>query len=501
MIKRILLWAGVTGVCALPALSNVGYFPNKIEYILPALIAFAAAAVCAYMARLRYLGGLILLLLTVFSTTLYFGNILFESSGLIIITAATAGAFAIFSFLHPNRALLLASSAAYAQIIVSAAMTPSFTLSLQESSVTRSDLPSVIHVVLDEHAGMAAIPSRSVSADKVQEFTDAYVKQGFTVFTHAYTADKLTQRSLVRMFNTTASPKWSQLAQRKTNPTSYKVLYADNFDAIAQERAIDITQMTWIDFSLALRNNTALARNHLYNVYTARNALDAFPMSLPDRLVLAKKLAIDWLRIGVHSPMVDSNVTGRTNITALSSRYMLQQLTDRLACCGERGTYYFAHVLLPHFDYVFDESCHVRPIREWRGNAPRGSNGRAELSDRIKLYRLHFAQATCAAHDILAMVASLARNSKLADSVILIHSDHGSRIAIRDYEKSKPPGYDRATFERDYRGSFLAIKIPGMEGGVIDTPVRLDAFYNNLLANRFQKFDLDAIEQSEDSPY
>jgi hypothetical protein len=72
---------------------------------------------------------------------------------------------------------------------------------------------------------------------------------------------------------------------------------------------------------------------------------------------------------------------------------------------------------------------------------------------------------------------------------------------IEDYKKQQGIDYDAKTYERDMRGSFIALKIPAMEGRLIDTPVRLDKLYQNLIDNHFQNIELDKLGPLPDSPY
>lgn len=186
---------------------------------------------------------------------------------------------------------------------------------------------------------------------------------------------------------------------------------------------------------------------------------------------------------------------------AFSSRLALEQMTQRLSCCGERGTYYFEHLLLPHYNYVFDEQCGILPFGQWRGRTVYSNKPQEALAERRNLYRLHFGQAVCTAHEIFKLTDILDKKQKIADTVVLVHSDHGSRIAIENYQKIKPAGYTKSNYEQDWRGSFIAIRIPSMNGRIIDEPVRLDAFYKNLMENNFQKLDIEKLTRMSDSPY
>lgn len=247
------------------------------------------------------------------------------------------------------------------------------------------------------------------------------------------------------------------------------------FDAIGKERAIDITQISYVNFDLALQENPAVARKLTYNVRAVSNSMDN--TSLHDRIILAKSLVVEWFLKGLRS-LAAKYLFAQLGIDmvpaphAIVSRFVLHKLGDRLACCGQRGTYYFSHFLLPHNPYILDENCNPLPINQW--------------SDR-KNYQQYFGQTNCAKREVFNLVGSLLKNEKMTDAVILVHGDHGARLNKRS--------------KLSMRGSFLAIKIPGIAGMIIDTPVRLDTFYANLLANNFEVFEPDKLTPGTDLPY
>lgn len=193
---RIVLWTGIVGVSILPALSNAGYWPINIEYILAVLLSVILGIFFTFIGRIRYVNVLLLLMLAAFPVALYFGNFLLESDRLLGGAAFLAVALAVLAYRRYDKALILVGAVAFSQIIAVAVATPSYIMSLKEFPVTRSDLPSVIHILLDEHGSMAAIPPKAIPSKKLQEFQDDYVKHGFIVFSHAYTADKITEKSL-----------------------------------------------------------------------------------------------------------------------------------------------------------------------------------------------------------------------------------------------------------------------------------------------------------------
>jgi hypothetical protein len=159
-------------------------------------------------------------------------------------------------------------------------------------------------------------------------------------------------------------------------------------------------------------------------------------------------------------------------------------MTERLAHSSQRGTYYYTHLVLPHPPYIFDNHCKLKPLHRWAEDLD------LKIEDIYRnknaVYKHYFEQAKCAQKDLFTMLDALAKLKETTDAVIFIHSDHGTRMS-----KSKI----------DMRGSFIALKIPGRKGGIIDTPVRLDTLSNNLIENNFQKFEPEKILPDKHSPY
>src|SRR5438067_597123 len=168
--QRILLWASVIGLIPLPALSNTGYLPFRAEYLFAALLSLLLAMLCAWGARRRYLGYFLLLSLTVFTYALYFGNILSRSASSAALTLVVVIVYVFLAFRYFYDTLMLAAVVSLVQILTAIALTPSFATTLKEHPVARSNLFSVVHILLDEHAGMAAIPAGAGDPDKVRRF-------------------------------------------------------------------------------------------------------------------------------------------------------------------------------------------------------------------------------------------------------------------------------------------------------------------------------------------
>jgi hypothetical protein len=130
------------------------------------------------------------------------------------------------------------------------------------------------------------------------------------------------------------------------------------------------------------------------------------------------------------------------------------------------GEMFFVHLLDPHYPYVFDAMCDLRPVREWDryrnpGTIPNDRESRA------RRYGLYLEQMRCLYRKLDAMFQAWQKAAIFDKLVIVVHGDHGSHIYQRtpkvedQYKSSKsdyvdefstlfavkgprhPPGYDR----------------------------------------------------------
>ena len=508
----LFLWSNLAGVLLLPAFSNAGYYPFDIEYLSVALLSVLLGAGFSQIARIPYVGLYLLLTLVGFTTITYFGDYMLKSLALMIGVVSFANWFIYLAFRFPDKVLILAGMVGFAQIVATAVATTPMIYALKEFSPQRKNLPPVVHLLLDEHFGIAAMPPEAVPPEKMAEFIKNYVDHGFIVFTHAYTADNNTRDSLGRLMNMDSKDPNSLLALVDNGKYS-RFTQSNSFNRIAKDWVLDLTYIKALDMGWAVKKKTSVARMMGYDETNIREGVQKFSVPYQDRMDLAGAAALNWLYQGINSPTVSwvMNHTRSGNryaierapyfhSFALTGQLILKNFIARLAENGKRGTYYFTHVLIPHAPYLFDENCKLLPDTE-RFTCPICRTTTTPFADRVNYYRTHFNQAQCATNDVFELTDALGKREETADSTIFIHSDHGARIKPIDFWKYKNSGYDQTNAERDMRGSFIAVKIAGMEGRVIDTPVRLDKVYYNLIINQFKSLDFDKLVPFKDSPY
>jgi hypothetical protein len=144
---------------------------------------------------------------------------------------------------------------------------------------------------------------------------------------------------------------------------------------------------------------------------------------------------------------------------------MVERLTEELRS-AERGRYVLAHLLLPHFPYVYERDCSLRPPAEWlfreAAEAPPGMTNSA--STRATRYDKYERQLVCTYQKLEGLLNAIPEDIR-KDAIIIVHGDHGSRITLRDPKVST----SGALVPSDYRDTYstlFAIRSPFFDSGV-----------------------------------
>lgn len=509
-LTTVALWFGAIGAVVLPVLSWVGYPPYAFEYVMAGSVVLALALVLR-PAR-PALAACLALMVAALNAVLYFAGAIMAGPALIALCTVMGLALVTIAVFDPAIVLRMVGAAGLAQITVAAVLTPSSAQVREPTEpIEKNDRPSVVHILLDEHAGLAAVPGEAIPERRRLALEKAYIDLGFLLFRRAYSADRHTQTALARVFNPELADP-AEALDLVEEGSRWNLRWASALRLVARRRILDLTYFDFVSLAPVAASQTA--RQASFDTFVGYPHLVRHGVAYRDRLCLAAGAATTWMRRHAHSPLatwfLEATVPGRRLGSALQpaartqplvSRSILLDLTDRLACCGARGTYVFAHVLLPHYPYAFDAECRLRPVREWVNRVVHRYGDSDTLASRRMRYRRHFEQAECVARDVTRLMEALRRRPELADATVILHGDHGSRIAIEDRGPLAAAGYDEKTYERDWRATFLAIHIPSVAGRAIDMPVRIDQVLNGLLEGDFASLQLDDLQPTPDSPY
>ncbi|MFO1305218.1 MAG: hypothetical protein U1F54_15920 [Burkholderiales bacterium] len=368
--------------------------------------------------------------------------------------------------------------------------------------------PRIIHLILDEHIGLEGIPSDTESGRATKELIkDFYRKYDFFVYGGAYSHYFWTYNAIPNVLNFAAESKNAAFITggsshpRMTTNRYFKLLLDRNYTinavrtdyldvcadthaapqrcvlygshalgAIAEERGLSAVQKAEL-IALGYVEHTRLYRNGIRSAYRA----------VQPALAL---LGID-LQPMTRRSFWEQNPYWLSSIDAMS---VLEQMWREILRT-EPGSAFFAHVMLPHFPYLYREDCSLTSMDLWEGrelafvfDATYGGSGSADIDKRrVDRYSYYFQQLQCLYTELDRLFTLMKAADIFDDAIIVVHGDHGSRIVRHE------PTSDNAALltDDDFKDAFstlYAVKTPGRRGGYDRTIRPLE----ELLAESFQ---------------
>jgi len=331
-----------------------------------------------------------------------------------------------------------------------------------------SELPPVLHILLDGFVGLDGLPPYSFSTIIRDESFRFFKDYNFQVFPRAYSRYTATVDSLYAAFNfrNEAEAKYSLevLSRRKhvlQSNTEFDLLEKLGYQFnIYQTKHLDLCQS----------NPNSVIQCWEYAQPNVNSVQQVKSIQMRSRMlasvllnqsgVLSGLLSFqNWLltrRIAVHDPRVFSKL-----------RQDLLNKSD--------GQFFFAHVLLPHAPYTFSHDCSINyeadyllrvPMVE---DAPKNNESLSEV--RTGLY---FEQMECALNSLRRIFDDMQKAGIFERSIIVIHGDHGSMIAKY---LPRPWNSDYLTPEqyRAHYSTLFAVKFPNTEFQIDNRTLPLSA--------------------------
>jgi hypothetical protein len=460
------------------------------------MIAVAAVAIAALLALASALLGLrvrtvlLAVLLALFvdvHVTVPLSSMLFVLSFL-----GTAGAFGVLLWLLREHAPAIVS-AIFVTLIALTLLTadPSSQRITNQSGAAAaraSDAPLLIHLVLDEHIGVEGLPPEIDAARQLRgELIEFYTSRGFRLFGGAYSQYANTVNAIANLLN---------FADRGVNHSFLKQgsagrapdLNDSAYFSMLQQRGyqLHIYQSTYMDLC---RANGLRPWSCLTYPVTSLGSVEDLPLRAHEKarfivaaqlsrsrtLLVVNKAYERLLRqpLGRHGLDLPSWWVEAPSFGPLPIPGVIEQLTrDILA--HPRGHAFFAHLMVPHYPYVFAERCQLRPrAADWLTNhiAPTDAPVYNTADSRALKYQRYTDQVRCVLTMLDDLLDTLDGHGLLAEATIVVNGDHGSRIA-----EHFPSGITLAgglLTETDYRDTFstlYAIKAPGVQPGYVHRP-------------------------------
>ncbi len=504
----IFLIAGLT----IPVASYSGYAPNDIEYLILLIITCALGLLIAPLLCWRPATAAAVVITLGLMADLYFGRYLTNSIFLCVAIAICILLIGVFATLRPSEGAGIAAAVVFSQIASALILRPSAE-QISAVKIQPGNVASVIHIVLDEHGAIDALPQDIVTIQERQHLLKAWQAMGFALMRRAYTTEDATVRTMARIWNPGIDDPYD-LVLKKDTGVPYSLTKATGASIIARKRVLDVTSFTYFSVQRALRSRATIARHSEVDYNLDLEGIKNGNVPLNDRLkILIARMALWHTKVAKSQFMqflMDKtkllHATGGPfyilkSPNALTAKHVLDQFSERLRCCGERGTYYYVHVLLPHWPYVFKDNCSVLEANAWRYNETHEFGAKNTLHTRRARYRLYVDQVTCTQKIIAKIVDAVKAQPKLHDATILVHGDHGARISINNRKATSQAGYDERAYQLDRRATLLAVKGPNLPVRSDSRSVRLDDVVHTLWATDFASYQAAFETKREDSPF
>jgi hypothetical protein len=343
----------------------------------------------------------------------------------------------------------------------------------------RSGLPLIIHLVFDEHIGVEGFPDDLTPRSFKEATRSFFVDRGFRLFGNAYSEHAWTQLSLAHLLNLTPGRYVSDLVVPGAGYGTYRLTRNAYFERFEQKGyAIRVYRSGHVD---VCADRVAPNACRSYNE-TSLAVLHDLPLSAVEKLSILTgnflglsdavvRLHVEYrrsrqrlLKAGVHLPAWNRD---RNIVAPVATMGVLDTIAADVAR-AQSGELIFAHLLLPHFPYVYDSACHPRPPSEWRHRRDRDnvdteagdSNGRAGRAHR---YSLYLQQMRCAHRKMDQLISAIPPSLK-NDAVVIIQSDHGSRIGIVEPNTRRESLFS-ATDYADFFSTLFAVRSAGLGAG------------------------------------
>jgi hypothetical protein len=345
-------------------------------------------------------------------------------------------------------------------------------------SAGRADLPLVVHLLLDEYIGMEGVPVALAPNGFKEQFQAFYLDRGFRLFGKAYSEYPKTMWAVPELLNLSPTHYLPDLTSSGPTAGTYQLTRNDYFEHVARlGYTVRVHQPTY----LYLCPDTLAATCRTYPTSSLEmlprlHATVTTKLAIIGGTFLGQSEAYSRGKEKYRSTrlrLLEANIRlppwnwDQGTPAPVGTMPMFDAVADELSR-AQRGTFVFAHFLLPHYPYVYDAACEQSSGRKWlsrsdhdRANVPGGimnvPEGRAER------YRAYFQQIQCAQKKIDTLIAAIPPALR-DDAVIIVQGDHGSRISLVDPTTVAPVEPAPSDYA-DMFSTLFAVRASSIEAG------------------------------------
>ena len=362
-------------------------------------------------------------------------------------------------------------------------------------SVVKTDLPPVIHLVLDEHIGLAGLPSEIEGADELRDELRAFYEGfGFRVFGQAYSQYADTKLSMATMLM--GQPHQYVVSEQDAEASERNLRFNSWFEHLV-ERGYGVRVYHSFDVDFCGGDESEVQSCYGYSANSIKSLLDsnlpvfalakAITASFLDTVVLYRVWLGNAPKVVRQGAILPKWLRQLHKYAAPASLPVLHQVLRDLRR-EPRGSAFFVHLLIPHHTYLYDEDCRIKPdIESWVNNVSPDADFTSGLintpASRKRTYASYFEQLRCTRKELQAFFESLQEIGAFDDGTIIVHGDHGSRIALATTNRG-PVANLRAADLVDLYSVLFAVRGPGFDSGYDNSFRSIQALFAETILQR-----------------
>ncbi|HBF13425.1 MAG TPA: hypothetical protein DDW49_08605 [Deltaproteobacteria bacterium] len=288
------------------------------------------------------------------------------------------------------------------------------------------DKKNILYLIVDEHIGVDGMPLSVPQTQGMKQKLDSfYEKYHFTLFPKAYSRYFQSNDSIPNTLNGTDLPQGQAYFGKERREGA---LLASNqfFENLKKEGyRIHVYQTNYLDFC-----NSFVDECHRFSKNSPL-AINDKSYLLIERIFVTSSLYLYTNSIFKEvlksfSPDTFPSITGSLNVVP----HMLEEIGED-ARAHKSGTLFFAHILMPHYPYVYDPSCKPRPVSQWKGRAEfSGDSPKNSISSYQERYGLYYEQMDCLYSLLGSLFDGFINQGDFNGMTLVVHGDHGSRINL-----------------------------------------------------------------------
>jgi hypothetical protein len=305
------------------------------------------------------------------------------------------------------------------------------------------NLPVVIHLVLDEHAGIADLNTTDVKHELGTNLQQFYQRYGFNVYPNAYSRYTNTVNSIPNLLNFTENNIHGYyLLGKDYSASDGGELKVNRYFELLQQQGyrIRVYQPAFIGYC---KSKVPIDRCITYSSWLARVIVDT-PLPTHEKVIyltaglINSSAIVKWVKLYyfayVRSYLLNygydpSWIRYVPHSTAVPSLGVMDHLENAVIREHE-GMAYFVHLLWPHSPYVYTANCTLKPkVTDWQIYFDRYPIFNTPQTWRERQDDYH-EQIGCITKRLGQFFDRLKQQGIYDRAIIIVHGDHGSRIVI-----------------------------------------------------------------------